>query len=94
MVEGPTSDDDWVVIFHVIKRVWPEAVLHRVESGEAFVYRDQEAFEHSVPDDEVPGGFLHVLVAKDSLTVAVDAEDSESSRLGHSVVKAVRSSRG
>lgn len=40
VLEGPTSDDDWIVIWHEVKRLWPDALMHRVGSGEAMIYRD------------------------------------------------------
>jgi hypothetical protein len=94
VLEGPTSDDDWVVVFHAVKRGWPDAVLDRVDSGECMIYRDQQALRHEFASDEVPHGVIHVLVGSDCLTVVVDEEDTEARRLGIAVFESVKSSRG
>ena len=94
VLEGPTSDRDWIVVFHAVRGAWPAAVIERLESGEALIYRDQQASQRGLEADEVPHGFLHVLVAPDCFTVVVDEEDTEARRLGLAVFEAVGSARG
>ena len=94
VLEGPTSDEDWVAIFHEVQRTWPNAVIERLESGEALIFRDQQASEREFEADEVPHGFLHVLVGPNCLTVVVDDEEGEARSLGIAVFESVRASRG
>jgi len=82
IVEGSTSDDDWIVIFHEMKRRWPECVFERVDHGEAFIYKDQEALRVGLMDELPEDGMLQVLVSLESLTIVADEEPSETFEVG------------
>ncbi len=96
ILKGPTSDEDWVLIFHEVKKRWPDAILERVGTGQAFLWKDQGARDQEFAPDEVPHGFLHVLMSPEDLTIVVDADESttEASQLGRSVFESVRVARG
>lgn len=94
VLEGATSDDDWVVVFHELNARWPEAILHRVGKGEALLFRDQQEFRRGLAEDGVPQGLVHVIVLPDRLTVVVDQEPTEARRVGLAILESVRASRG
>lgn len=94
VLEGPTSDDDWTVLFRAVAAAWPDVVVERVGPTEVFVYRDQQAFRREPAPDEVPNGFIHVLVHPDCLTVVVDTDPTEARRVGIAAFEAVKATRG
>lgn len=79
VLEGPTSDEDWIVIFHTARALWPDCVLNRIDCGEAMIFRDQEAAD---ADDFVEGAMVHILVSEDSITVVHDEAPTDSFDLG------------
>ena len=87
VLEGPTSDDDWVAMFHSFRESWPEAVIHRLSHGEAVICRDPS----SVRDE--PRASVHVSVVPGRLTVVVCREDCEARRVGLAVFHSVRGAR-
>lgn len=79
VLEGPTSDQDWITIFHTAKSFWPDCVLERLDCGEAFVHRDQASADGA---DFKDGVMVHILVSEDSITIAHDDPPSQSATLG------------
>jgi len=79
VLEGRTSDADWIVIFHTARAFWPDCVLDRIDCGEAMIFRDQEAAD---ANDFVKGAMVHVLVSEDSITVVHDPAPTDSFELG------------
>jgi hypothetical protein len=94
VLDGPTSPDDWTVIFHELRRRWPDAIFHKVGDDEWFAYRDQDAFRRGFAPDETPHGFVHVLMSADCLTFVVDDDETtEASQVGRTVFAAMRALR-
>lgn len=95
IIEGATSADDWTVLLYEIRQRWPNAIFHKIGNDEWFVYRDQSAFRHEYAPDEVPNGFVHVLISSDSLTLVVDDDETtDAHQVGTAVFGAMRALRG
>jgi hypothetical protein len=76
VLEGRTSDDDWVVIFHQVRSFWPDLVVHRVRSGDAMIYEGQRAFRSGLAGEDA-GHRLHVVVEPDRVTVSAPERSDE-----------------
>ena len=90
ILEGATDLHDWRVLLYEIRQRWPQAVFHKITATEMFVYPDQESFRREMSPEEVPNGFLHVLMSSEDLTIVVDTEDTDCSRVGHEIIGAIR----
>jgi len=90
VLERPTSPDDWAVIQREFHRWWPDAVFSDEGEGEWFVYRDQEGSLREFAADEVPNGFVHVILRPDCLTFVVDDEETEARRVGRAIFDVMR----
>lgn len=94
VLEGATDLHDWTALLYEIRQRWPQAVFHKINATEMFVYPDQEAFRRELEDDEIPAGFIHVLMSSDCLTFVVDDDDeSECTQIGREVLAAVKRHR-
>lgn len=93
VLEGATDLYDWTALLSEIRQRWPQAVFHKLNATEMFVYPDQETFRRELESDAVPQGFIHVLMDSDCLTLVVDAEDTDCSRVGHEVLAAIKQFR-
>ena len=71
ILTGSTSADDWWALISEVRQRWPDAIFHRTEPGEMFVYRDQESFQRELSPDEVPHDFIHVLMGPETLTLVI-----------------------
>lgn len=94
ILEGPTSEEDWLVFFVVIKREWPSYATDAITSTEAFIYRNERALAQEYAPDEVPSGFIHVLMGPECFTAVLDTEETESRRVGLLAFEAVRERKG
>lgn len=94
VLEGPTSDDDWVVIVHAVKQAWPEAIIRRNDHGDATFYRDQQAFRRALEFRGRPGERLGVRVLPDAVRVTGSTAEEGFGRLGRAVIESLASSRG
>lgn len=94
VIDGPTSADDWWVLMFEARQRWPEAIFQRLDEGEMFVYRDQEAFRAGLADDEVPSGFIHVLMGPESLTLVIDDTPTEAAAVGRELFTMFEELRG
>lgn len=92
VLDGPTSDADWTVLFSEIRSRWPEAIVERLDENEAFAYRDQEALRTNL-DEGITGNdaFIYVIVHDDSVTLVVDPPFEE---MGRQVLAALEKARG
>jgi hypothetical protein len=95
VLDGPTSPDDWTVVFYEINQRWPRAIFEKVGEDEYLAWKDQSAFRREFADDETPHGFIHILMGPQCLTLVVDADEStECSRLGRAVLEVMRGLKG
>lgn len=94
IVPGPTSADDWWVLMFEVRQRWPEAVFHRPEPGEMFVYPDRDEFRRQFVDDEIPNRFIHVLMGPETLTLVIDEEATDAARVGRELFTALQALRG
>lgn len=90
VLEGATDLHDWRALLYEIRQRWPQAVFHKLNATEMFVYPDQETFRRELGGDEVPNGFIHVLMDSDCLTLVVDDEENECTRVGREVIEGIR----
>lgn len=82
IVEGPTSAEDWWVLMFEVRQRWPEALFHRTEPDEMFVYRDQQAFQRGQGADEAPSGVILVRMGPESLTLVINDEPTDAAQVG------------
>jgi hypothetical protein len=94
VLEGPTSPDDWTVIAREFRQRWPDVLfIADDQAGQWFVWPDLATFSREFADDEVPHGFVHVLLSSDCLTLVVDDEETEARRVGIEVFETMRALR-
>lgn len=93
ILEGSTSADDWWTLISEVRQRWPDAILHRTEPGEMFVYRDQDSFRRELEPEEVPHDFIHVLMGPETLTVVIDDQPTDAARVGREVFTALQGLR-
>lgn len=93
ILTGSTSADDWWALISEVRQRWPDAIFHRTEPGEMFVYRDQESFQRELSPDEVPHDFIHVLMGPETLTLVIDGQPTEAARIGQEVFTALQGLR-
>lgn len=94
VLDGPTSPDDWTVIFYEIQERWPGAIFQKVGEDEYFAWKDQRSFRAGLAPDEVPHGFVHILMSCDCLTFVVDTEPSDAAKVGHELFAVMKELRG
>ena len=93
ILEGATSNDDWIAIFHEVCDQWPSAIFSRIDSGEAIVFKDEGAFRVGKINELPEGAYFCIIVRPEDFTVVVEEGENESSRVGRAVLEAVRAAR-
>ena len=93
IVPGPTSADDWWVLMFEVRQRWPDAIFHRTDPGEMFIYPDRDAFRDWF-SSENPTGYLRVQMGPESLTLAVSEGATDGTRVGQEVVAVLQGLRG
>ena len=92
-LEGLTSADDWWALVFEVRQRWPDAFLHRTEPGEMFVYRDQDSFRRKFDPEEAPHDFIRVLMGPEDLTMVIDGQPTEATRVGREVFTVLQQRR-
>lgn len=76
-----------------VRQRWPDALFHRIEEGEMFVYRDREAFQQGRTSEETFHDVIHVVMGSEVLTLATGGEPTEAARVGQEVFTALQGLR-
>lgn len=94
VLEGPTSDDDWVVVFHEMRALWPDALLYRESSGEAIIFKDQGAFRTGLGEGPPKGQAVTVKMLEDRIQILCDGPPHESHEVAQGLYESLVSFRG